>query len=724
MSNTRSDRLRQIIDRRRSLIDGIQASETQVLDLKEKLNALEGYRHQLLSDIQNRSDSASAQDRLKKLNFFDSILQIDTLLGVFENLKHRFDRQTLNIGVVGQMRQGKSTLLQRLSGLTDAEIPAQKGGACTAVRSIVYHHDGDTRVDVTFHSEKSLLEEVIQQYWRSLELPDCPDSLDSFERNTLPEPKTAVGQAMYKNLLEYKEYLGKYRPLLAVNRPSRESISVDKIGKYVTHQRDEQDRLVSYEFLAIKQVEIYCRFAQSDLGQLALIDVPGLGDTKLGDEALLLNTLGREVDLILFVRRPDSYGDQWKKKEDIGLYDTANKQLNQLSERAFMVLNHVSKSDNLEDCQRFERTMSGMKVVDTFIVDCYESEEVNHRILEPIINYAIESDRLFELDRSHRDSILIPSCDRLYAEVKSQLTLAHKVFGELQEDEAWAEKVEAIFDNLWENLRLGMQERLEEIATRRGQEDPSLQKQIQETFRSCREETEIPSLEKIRKELLAHKREPYTLYERYMNEMRLRLSQKFISMDVGLKDSLDIVKKEIGDVLSSSGRLAALAPDRGIEFCEDITAQIPEDLGELKKVFSTFSGFNLLYRGMIQHRIRPLLDGITPGSKDYPSLSKSPTADEMSEVLERMYQETVYKCEQALQGLLHEPSEAVFAIAEEFVDGLLWSKDIKRQYKFFVQRNRSKIWVEEFKPNEGKLEWKKLVDAAMNANQPQKINRN
>ena len=96
----------------------------------------------------------------------------------------------------------------------------------------------------------------------------------------------------------------------------------------------------------------------------------------------------------------------------------------------------------------------------------------------------------------------------------------------------------------------------------------------------------------------------------------------------------------------------------------------------------------------------------------------------MSEVLERMYQETVYKCEQALQGLLHEPSEAVFAIAEEFVDGLLWSKDIKRQYKFFVQRNRSNIWAEEFKPNQGKLEWKKLVDAAMDANQPQKINRN
>lgn len=725
MSNTRSDRLRQIIDRRRSLVDGIQVSEAQILNLKEKLNALEKYRHQLLDDLQNRADSALAQDRLRELNFFDSILQLDTLLGVLDNLKHRFDRQTLNIGVVGRMRQGKSTLLQKLSGLTDKEIPTQGGGACTAVRSVVYHHDGDTRVDVTFHSEKSLLEEVIQQYWKNLGLPesDRPDNLDSFEQNLLPKPVTALGQAMYKNLSEYKEYLGKYRPLLAVNRSSRESISVGQISKYVTHQRDEDDRLVSYESLAIKQVEIYCRFAESDLGQLALIDLPGLGDTKLGDEALLLKTLGQEVDLILFVRRPDPTGDQWDATTDIGLYDTANKQLNQLSERAFMLLNRMNEPDNLKDCERFKRVIEkkGMHVAKTFTVNCYEAEDVNSQVLEPIIDYAIKSDRLFELDRSHRNSILIPSCDRLYNEVSKQLILAKKVFGEVQQDEAWSEKSYSLFGKLWKNLRFELQARLTEISIRRGNEDPALKEQIKKTFDSCRADTGILSLEEIQKELLEYNREPQTLYEKYMNEMRLRLSQKFISMDVGLKYSLDLVKREMGEILSTSGGLAALSLDQDLEFCQDISEQIPEDLAELKKVFSTFAGFSLLYRGMIQHRIRPLLDSITPGSEDCPTISKSPTADEILEILERMYKETLYKCEQALKGLLYEPSEAVFAIAEEFVDGLLWSQDIKDQYMFFLQRNRSKIWAEEFKPNEGRTQWRKLVDAATDANQPQKI---
>ena len=70
------------------------------------------------------------------------------------------------------MRQGKSTFLQSLSGLTDDEIPACKGGACTAVRSKIYHHDGETRATVTLHSEDSFLKEVIAPYYKDLNLSD------------------------------------------------------------------------------------------------------------------------------------------------------------------------------------------------------------------------------------------------------------------------------------------------------------------------------------------------------------------------------------------------------------------------------------------------------------------------------------------------------------------------------------------------------------------------
>ena len=64
------------------------------------------------------------------------------------------------------MKQGKSTLLQTLSGLSDHEIPARSGKACTAVRSTIYHQPKNpTEALVTFHTEESFLQEVILPYF-------------------------------------------------------------------------------------------------------------------------------------------------------------------------------------------------------------------------------------------------------------------------------------------------------------------------------------------------------------------------------------------------------------------------------------------------------------------------------------------------------------------------------------------------------------------------------
>jgi ATPase subunit of ABC transporter with duplicated ATPase domains len=72
-----------------------------------------------------------------------------------QKIINRLSRPSLNIGVVGRMGQGKSTFLKSLSGLTDNEIPAREGGACTAVRSKISHHDGELKTRITIHSKSS-----------------------------------------------------------------------------------------------------------------------------------------------------------------------------------------------------------------------------------------------------------------------------------------------------------------------------------------------------------------------------------------------------------------------------------------------------------------------------------------------------------------------------------------------------------------------------------------
>lgn len=711
---SRSDRINQIINQRRSLAGAVQSLETQLGSLALKLSELETYRKNLLEQLAIKPD---AKRRLEAISLLDCTREVTEQLTTLGKLKHRLDRPTLNIGVVGLMRQGKSTLLQKLSGLTNLEIPAQKGGACTAARSTIYHRDGDAEVFVTFHSKQSLLKEVIHEYWREFGWDKPPLSLEAFAQNSLPpEPTQDVVQGMYKHLKEYQDYFDKYLGFLKQNLPEEETVPPETVSDYITQQRDGQGQLLSYAHLAVKQAKVYCRFKQSDIGKIALVDVPGLGDTKLGDEALLLNALGQEVDVVLFVRRPDPIGDQWKD-EDSNLYNRANTALQQLSERAFVVLNHVAGSaDNLEDCERFKYTIP-FQVASTVIADCSDSEAANQQILTPVLDYLNNPEYLVKLDKEYRNSVL-QGVGKVQARVKVELEKARLVFGD-SNDDGWFMLFTKLFDELWENLSIGLQEKLQAVESRRCEPDAALANQIEKTFQSCREDTGVPDLQTIKRALLGKNKAPQTVYEQFINEIRLHLSQKFISVDQGLKQSLDQAKQEMAAVLASEGRLAGLTQAQGVEFLEAIAQQIPEDLETLKEVFRTFSGFNLLYRGMIQHRIRPLLDVLTPGTQECPQISKAPTAEEILEVLETLQSETVYKCEQALRELLDEPSQAVFAIAEEFVDGALWSKGIRQQWGFFLQRNRSKIWSDEFDPTLTDIhrDWQRRVDRATDANQ-------
>ncbi len=47
----------------------------------------------------------------------------------------RFKRSNISIAVAGAARQGKSQMLQMLTGLSDTQIPTGDGGFCTAARS-------------------------------------------------------------------------------------------------------------------------------------------------------------------------------------------------------------------------------------------------------------------------------------------------------------------------------------------------------------------------------------------------------------------------------------------------------------------------------------------------------------------------------------------------------------------------------------------------------------
>ena len=299
----RATQITRIIQKRTPLAQKIETVETNLKALSEALRQLEKQRGHLLERV---SDPGTSH-RLNEVDCSTIQKSINLELVALKSLKSRFSRNTLNIGVVGRARQGKSRLLQSLTGLSRAEIPDGDNEHCTGVRSNIHHDSNveETYAEVSFHTEHSFLDEVIAPYYEQLGLGARPSSIQNFADALLPKlppelSEKTQDQAKHDHLCRYHKYLDKYRYTFAESLPRR--ISRHEIREYVAQDNQEGERIY-FNYLAVKEVRIVCSFPNADIGQIALVDMPGLGDTGIGDEERMMKTLGQDIDLVLFVKR-------------------------------------------------------------------------------------------------------------------------------------------------------------------------------------------------------------------------------------------------------------------------------------------------------------------------------------------------------------------------------------------------------------------------------------
>lgn len=200
----RTKQIQEILSQRLPLRAQIATAESNLRSLAHSLENLAANRDRLITQV-----SEPEAQNLQQLNFHRLQTQIQSQLTGLNLLKSRFNRDTINIGVIGRAGQGKSRLLQSLTGLSNNEIPTGDRGHCTGVRSTIQHQPGiDTYGEITFHSEHSFLQEVIALYYQDLDLGQVPYSLAEFANNPLPScpshlANTAVAAGKYKYLERY-----------------------------------------------------------------------------------------------------------------------------------------------------------------------------------------------------------------------------------------------------------------------------------------------------------------------------------------------------------------------------------------------------------------------------------------------------------------------------------------------------------------------------------------
>ncbi|CAD5945873.1 dynamin family protein [Planktothrix agardhii] len=753
----RSARIAEIIEKRQPLAQRIISVEANLKNLQNAIQILETDRKQQLNQWPNE---AKIVDKLNKIDFSSILSTIEKELRELYKLRIRFARKTLNIGVVGLMKQGKSTLLQTLSGLSNDEIPARSGKACTAVRSTIYHQPKNpTEALVTFHTEESFLQEVILPYFSFEKLANIlpktpPQSLDDFHNIQLPSPDLLQGNdattdTIYKRL--YNDYylnFNDYSPFIG-KQPIR--IGKEKIREYVA-QEEENGKLTDSKHLAVKKVEISCPFPNAnEIGKIALVDIPGLGDFKLGDEKLMLTTLGEEVDVVLFILKPNENGSVWAIY-DTELYNIASQALNELSARSFFVLNNKVNGDdsgNLKSCQDLKASIDQqqvkIKVVECLIADCRNPEQAN-QVLDQVLDY-LET-QVIELDaryaKSNQERLI-----QLHEQLKTELDHAKNALGGTGShfDKFMEREFGKLFGNntkgWWKDVILGLENLRSDLWLYRDNPDKNLEDKVTEAIQNCNKNKGVLSSENPLEEINERIRTSGALitYADYQDKLRVLLSHHFITLDDGLKKMIEDTKKQVAEVLIEKGRLGVLTNARGSEFIRELEKMIvlfdqdQDYFPHLKQGLRIFIDFELSYRGLVQHRIRKHLDQLTnvlPSNNSTGQLldkdeilrpDASTTAQEILTALEIKYDTAVHRIQPALEELLWEPNQAAYAMVEEFVDNIIRQEDVQEEWKNFLREVRSQVWPEQLGQLENNHElrdhWLQLVKNVETTNQPQ-----
>ena len=719
----RNEKIDRIIQRRKPMserITNVKEHLTQTLDQFVRFRSL------CRTVLQNR-DAAAEFDELNRIieTSNQSVQEGQELRDNLTSIQNRLLRNTLNIAVIGRARQGKSRLLQTITGLSCEEIPDGNQAFCTGVRSDIINDITAEKAYaiVNFLTEERFIDENIAPYFSDLQRykPELftPMSISEFKSFILPEPGSFKASPedttqmnlhlqhlkdLQAHLSQYYEYLGK--PPLRITK--------EQIREYVAQDNAEGERIY-FKHMAVDSVEIFCKFPNSDVGALRLIDLPGLGDTRIGDVERVVRALRDQVDLVLFLSKPSNSGAGWQDNE-VHLYSQARRALGEklpIERWAFWVFNHDSRpgADNNTQCELLKNSMKAaqISVADTVIVDCTNIEEVSEKLIDKALDHL--ENNIERNDREYAENIQSALANTMQ-KIRDVLYQAQNF---LKDDGSFDDRDSGIFDTLfeelWDELCEELQACVEEGSElRQNRENPCLP--LQERIESILDEEENNNLdisEDAFKKAARRLGGIGSAYEDYLHQLRTGLSHK---MQQNLDDILDNVlaetKDKLCEILGVNGKLEKRFGvhdhsllDELINFVD--TSGYKDDVPTLIEGFSLVNDWTMSYRSFIQHRIRNSLNALDPLDRECLAMGSPNSEIQACENLRELYKQSIYTLRKEFDGIYSEPNKAAFAIAEEFKDIMIRPHDTKgngprliNQWRKIYRSIKGDIWPEEY----------------------------
>ena len=131
-----------IIERRKDKIPAIKESFNRVQEITKNVENVEKLREDMLKNSERFGIDADVRTKIDELNIYGYLDAFRVLKSKYDDVIERFDKDEINIAVVGAARQGKSKFLQSISGLDDYTIPAFVSNDCTGATSVIKNVPG------------------------------------------------------------------------------------------------------------------------------------------------------------------------------------------------------------------------------------------------------------------------------------------------------------------------------------------------------------------------------------------------------------------------------------------------------------------------------------------------------------------------------------------------------------------------------------------------------
>ena len=726
---TITEKIDKIIDRRIGRNDYEGAGHLQVIQAKQEfftgllplLNEYQSLRENILYQIDNASgeyyklslEDLTFQQKIELADPSAVLKQLQACLKECERMEKRFNRDTINISVVGRARQGKSRLLQSISGLSNEVIPASNGGDCTGAKSVISNQDCKTYAKVTFYSELELVEQV-QKYLDALgitrhigsisQIGILKSEVEAFEQ--MLSAKSGKIQSLFQHFKKYVLHFDAYASYIGT---VIDQVPEECIRNYVA-QYDVNMR-ATYAFLAVKEVCIYTAFPVSDAGRIVLVDTIGLGDTSLGIREKMIQTLRDDSDAAVLVRLPSANGDSIRVEDD-ELYDLIREAMGTeaLNKWLFFALNVCDELGNHNSGIAMENALKGRKLNYAFIkkVNCGDRCDVERELLLPILEYLTKN--LSDVDNS-----LLQHANTLFADAfQKYFDLCSKVGNILNGNFKQAMKAGRLFDGLYQQLHFS--HRLKELDDKYNiysggnAKCEELQDEIKGILRNIKDA--CPSREVLIDRLKAGAKgtNPTQIYIDAVDATRAAIIDQFETISQKAIQVLqERLKNEIIAIMrSEDGGLLNRIP---LDLEDDadnvgwLAAFISQKLGDfplLKESLERVLNFKLGIEGALQHYVRMSLRTLDTERPDFklPSFSMRPEEDAdiiRKEILLSMPVIASELMAAIDQHILPIPYESFHTEIRKLRDRLFYNEEYIAEMKELYRDNIAYIWKEEIK---------------------------